>query len=52
MTNSEGFLKGTAKDYDMTVEQVKLITKDCESASEFYDALELAVTHRSKECKQ
>lgn len=40
MTHSNEFLESTARDYGMTVEQVKFLTRHCQTSSEFYDALE------------
>lgn len=48
MTNSEGFLRSTAQDYDMTVEHVQLVTRYCETTDEFYAALESEIKTRSK----
>ena len=47
MTHSEDFLRLTAQDYDMTVEQVKLATRGCETTTEFYDSLEQEIKRRS-----
>ena len=47
MKHSDSFLRSTAQDYDMTVEQVKLVTAGFETANEFYDSLEQEVKHRA-----
>lgn len=48
MSYSESFLISTARDYGMTVNQVKLITRGCASTSEFYNALEHELANRTK----
>ena len=47
MKHSDSFLRSTAQDYDMTVEQVKLVTAGCETANEFYDSLEQEIKRRA-----
>ena len=49
LQHSESFLRQTAKDYGMTVEQVELSTNHCKTSSEFYDALENEVKQRGED---
>ena len=51
MTYSESFLRSTAQDYDMTVEQVRLVTRYCETTTSFYEALEAEIKTQSKDNK-
>ena len=47
MKHSDNFLRSTAQDYGMTVEQVQLVTRNCETTNEFYDSLEQEIKCRA-----
>ena len=49
MSYSESFLQNTAADYDMTVDQVKHIARQCDKdGNGFYDLLENYIDEQSQ----